>query len=50
MSDTQYIRMSLAIGVVLGVVISASGEVALIALVVASAVGLAVWSIWSNER
>jgi Flp pilus assembly protein TadB len=50
MSDTQYIRVSLAAGVVMGVAIASTGEIFWTAVVVISAVGLAAWSVWSNEQ
>ena len=50
MSDKQYIRVSLAAGIVMGAAIAFTGQVVLTGLVVGSAIGLAVWSVWSNEQ
>lgn len=50
MSTTQHIRLSLAVGYVMGAAMYSSGEMVLVFLVGLSAVGLSVWSIWSNEQ
>ncbi len=50
MSYTQGIRVSIAAGVVMGVVIASTGSTLCTAVVAIFAVGLAAWSLWSNEQ